>query len=189
LTAIPTAVQAHFKLLEPASWIIEDARGDPQKAGPCGGNNVDWGKPTYAIAKATGGGKIHIKVLETVYHPGHYRVSLAVNSPNELPLDPETATTDTETGPRSVSAKIQNPPQVPVLTDGLWVHTAKVDTPWETDVDLPNINCKKCTLQIVQFMAEHRVNNPGNFTYHHCAVLQITANPAKPLDKQWPVER
>jgi hypothetical protein len=38
-------------------------------------------------------------------------------------------------------------------------------------------------------MAEHGVNNPGNFTYHHCADLQITATPAKPIDKQWPVER
>jgi hypothetical protein len=189
LTAVPTAVNAHFRLLEPASWIIEDARGDPQKAGPCGGTNADWGKPSYVIGKATGGGKIHIKVQETVFHPGHYRVALAVNSRTELPLDPEVLTADTDKGPRSVSAKIQNPPQAPVLADGLWVHTAKVDTPWETDAELPNINCKRCTLQIVQFMAEHGVNNPGNFTYHHCAELQITATPAKPIDKQWPVER
>jgi hypothetical protein len=38
-------------------------------------------------------------------------------------------------------------------------------------------------------MAEHAVNNPGNVTYHHCAELQITADPAKPLDKGWPPER
>jgi len=189
LTAVPTAVNAHFRLLEPASWLIEDARGDPQKAGPCGGTNADWGKPSYVIGKATGGEKIHIRVQETVFHPGHYRVALAVNSRSELPLDPEVLTADTDKGPRSVSAKIQNPTQVPVLADGLWVHTAKVDTPWEADVELPNINCKKCTLQIVQFMAEHGVNNPGNFTYHHCADLQITATPTKPIDKQWPVER
>jgi hypothetical protein len=44
-------------------------------------------------------------------------------------------------------------------------------------------------LQVVQFMAEHGVNNPGNFTYHHCAELQITADPAKPVDRQWPSER
>jgi len=54
---------------------------------------------------------------------------------------------------------------------------------------LPNINCKKCTLQIVQFMAEHAFNNPGGYTYHHCANLQITADPSKPLDKGWPAER
>ena len=33
--------------------------------------------------------------------------------------------------------------------------------PFETDVQLPNINCKKCTLQVIQFMAEHAFNNPG----------------------------
>ncbi len=78
---------------------------------------------------------------------------------------------------------------MPVLADGLWVHKAKVEAPWETDVQLPNISCRKCTLQVVQFMAEHGANNPGNFTYHHCADLQITADPAKPIDKQWPAER
>ena len=159
---VPTVTQAHFKLLEPASWIIEGERGDPQKAGPCGGTNTDYGKPTNVISKAVGGSKLHIKVQETVYHPGHYRVALAVNSPTELPLDPEATTENTDRGARSVSAKIQNPLQMPVLADGLFVHTAKADTPFETDVTLPNINCKKCTLQVVQFMAEHGVNNPGH---------------------------
>ena len=189
VAAVPSAVSAHFKLLEPASWLIESDRGDPQKAGPCGGTNTDYGKPSYVIGKATGGQKLHVRVQETVYHPGHYRVALAVNSPTELPLDPEATTMDSDRGPRSVAAKIQNPPQMPVLADGLWVHTAKVDAPFETDVQVPNINCKKCTLQVVQFMAEHGINNPGNFTYHHCAELQITADPAKPIDRQWPAER
>ena len=81
-------VEAHFKLLEPASWLIEDDRGDPQKAGPCGGTNTDYGKPSYAVTKAIGGSTLHVKVQETVYHPGHYRIALAVNSPTELPLDP-----------------------------------------------------------------------------------------------------
>src|SRR5215510_7853987 len=85
--AVQTATFAHFKLLEPASWLIENDRGDPQKTGPCGGSNTDWGKPSNVIGKAVGGSKLHIKVLETVYHPGHYRVALAVNGPSELPLD------------------------------------------------------------------------------------------------------
>jgi hypothetical protein len=189
LASVPAAVSAHFKLLEPASWLIENDRGDPQKAGPCGGTNTDYGKPSFTVNKATGGQKLHIKVQETIYHPGHYRVALAVNSPTELPIDPEATTVDSDRGPRSVSAKIQNPPQMPVLADGLWPHTAKVDGPLETDIQLPNISCKKCTLQVVQFMAEHGINNPGNFTYHHCAELQISADPSKPVDKQWPAER
>jgi hypothetical protein len=183
---------AHFRLLEPASWLIESDRGDPQKSGPCGGSNTDWGKPSYVITKAVGGQKLHVKVQETVYHPGHYRVALAVNSPTELPQDPQVMTRDSERGPWSVSATIQNPPQPPVLADGLFVHNTRpagAMEPFETDVQLPNINCKKCTLQVVQFMAEHAFNNPGGYTYHHCAELQITADSSKPLDKGWPAER
>ena len=77
----------------------------------------------------------------------------------------------------------------PVLADGLFAHTARSETPFETDIQLPNINCKKCTLQVVQWMAEHAFNNPGGYSYHHCADLQITADPSKPLDKGWPAER
>ena len=183
---------AHFRLLEPASWLIENDRGDPQKAGPCGGTNTDWGKPSYAITKAMGGQKLHIKLQETVYHPGHFRVALAVNSPTELPPDPQVTTKDSEKGPQSVSAVIQDPPQIPVLADGLFVHSTRpagTIPPVETDITLPNINCKHCTLQVVQFMAEHGFNNPGGYTYHHCANVQITADPSKPLDTAWPAER
>jgi hypothetical protein len=189
MTIVPGVVHAHFKLMEPTSWLVESDRGDPQKAGPCGGTNTDWGVPTYAVTKATGGQKLHVKLQETIFHPGHYRIALAVNSPNELPPDPKVMTMDTEKGPRSVSAEIENPAKMPVLVDGLWAHTVKQDTPWETDVTLPNINCPKCTLQIAEFMAEHAVNNPGNFTYHHCANVQITADASKPIDKEWPLPR
>ena len=186
---VPAVTHAHFKLVEPASWIIEDDRGDPQKGGPCGGSNTDWGKPSYAVTQATGGGKLHIKVLETIYHPGHYRVALAVNSPNELPGDPKATTEPTDRGPRSVSAEVMNPVAMPVLADGLFPHQAKPDAALETDVTLPNISCKRCTLQVIQFMEQHGANNPGNFTYHHCAVVQITPDAKKPIDAAWPKER
>src|SRR5881392_2010562 len=116
---------AHFKLLEPGSWLMESDRGDPQKSGPCGGSNTDWGKPSYIVSKVTGGQKLHIKVQETIYHPGHYRVSLAVNTPTELPVDPQVTTKDSDRGPWSVSAAIQNPVQIPVLADGLFVHAER----------------------------------------------------------------
>jgi len=192
VVVVPAAVSAHFRLLEPASWLIENDRGDPQKAGPCGGTNADWGKPSNVVGKAVGGQKLHLKIQETVYHPGHYRVALAVNSPTELPLDPETTTRDSERGPWSTSAVIQDPPRIPVLADGLYVHATKpasTPPPFETDILLPNINCRKCTLQVIQFMAEHAFNNPGGYSYHHCAELQITADPAKPIDKTWPADR
>jgi len=192
IATMPAVASAHFKLLEPASWLIEDARGDPQKSGPCGGSNTDWGKPSYGVTRAIGGSNLHIKVQETIYHPGFYRVALAVNSPLELPPDPKAETRDGDRGPVSVSGAIQNPPQIPVLADGLFVHRTRPTgpmPPWETDVKLPNITCRMCTLQVVQFMEEHAFNNPGGYTYHHCAALQITADRSKPLDTGWPAER
>jgi hypothetical protein len=190
LTAVPAVTHAHFRLLEPASWIVEDERGDPQKGFPCGGSNTDYGKPSYAVTQAIGGSTLHLKVQETIYHPGHYRVALAVNSPAELPVDPKAATETGANGqPRSLSGEIMSPVAMPVLADGLFPHQAKADAAFETDVTLPNISCRRCTLQVIQFMEQHGPNNPGMFTYHHCATIQITADAKKPIDAAWPKER
>ena len=180
---------AHFKLLEPQSWLVERDNGDPQKMAPCGGTSADAGTPSNIVTRIVGGAKLHLKVQETVFHPGHYRVALAVNSRAELPKDPDVTTRESARGPQSVSAVIQNPVRPPVLADGLFPHTMRPSgplPPWETDIDIPNINCEKCTLQIIQFMAEHGLNRDGDFSYHHCADLQITADPSKPLDTRWP---
>jgi hypothetical protein len=141
-----------------------------------------------AATPVKGGSLLHLKVLETIYHPGHYRVALAVDSREELPADPMTFERTTDKGPRSVWGVIQSPPQQPVLADGLFPHYTRPASPqtYETDVRLPNLTCAKCTLQVIQFMAEHAYNQPGGYSYHHCAELQITADPEKPLDKAWP---
>lgn len=200
LGVLPAGTYAHFKLLEPASWIMEDAKlGDPQKIGPCGGDPKGQNEKlvTNTVSKAMGGSKIHLKIQETVYHSGHYRVALAVNSRNELPPDPMTFERYTDKGVYSVWAAIQSPPQIPVIVDGLFQHypqpgqpsSAMPSTPmapWETDIQLPNISCAKCTLQVIQFMADHGYNQPGGYSYHHCADLQITADPSKPIDRGWP---
>lgn len=193
LTAVPAGTYAHFKLLEPASWITETERGDPQKLGPCGGDPKGQNEKlvSSAISKAIGGSKLHLKVQETIYHPGHYRVALSVNSRNELPPDPMTFERYTDKGVYSTWAAIQSPPQLPVIADGLFQHYTRPpqgspQAVYEADIQLPNINCARCTLQVLQFMAEHGYNQPGGYSYHHCADLQITADPAKPIDKGWP---
>jgi hypothetical protein len=199
LTALQVSTFAHFKLLEPAPWINTDQRGDPQKVGPCGGDpRGDNAKLlSNAVTKVTGGSKLHLKIQETIFHSGHYRVALAVNSRNELPADPATVEKYTDRGVYSVWGAIQSPPQIPVLADGLFTHYPEEGqpasvvpktpmAPWETDIQLPNISCSKCTLQVIQFMADHVYNQPGGYAYHHCADLQITADPSKPLSKGWP---
>jgi hypothetical protein len=181
---------AHFRLLEPASWLQEsEDLGDPQWSAPCGGTLTDPGKPTGAITEIQGGAKLHIRIREMAFHPGFYRIALAVNSRHELPPDPEAASMPGPDGrPRSISGAIHYPPAPPVLADGLFMHTARFDKDQETDVEIPNINCAKCTLQVIEFMAAHGFNKDGGYTYHHCAILEIRADPAKPIDARFPAE-
>ena len=200
LAALPAGISAHFKLLAPTPWIMTNQLGDPQKVGPCGGDPKGENEKilSKAITKLTGGSKLHLKIQETIFHSGHYRVALAVNSRNELPPDPLTVEKWTARGPYSVWGQIQSPPQIPVIADGLFPRYSKPGEaasaipktpmpPLETDIEVPNINCAKCTLQVIQFMADHVYNQPGGYAYHHCADLEITADPSKPIDKRWPV--
>jgi hypothetical protein len=186
LLGLPTVAPAHFILQQPQSWLQENQLGDPQKAGPCGGTTANPGTPTGFVTAVTGGDMLHVKVKETIYHPGFYRIALSVLDRKELPADPEDVTKEGPRGPISVSGKVDPNPKMPVLVDGLWMHHEKPTKEWETDIKLPNINCDHCSLQIIQFMEEHGVNPDGRFTYHHCADLKITANPKLKLDKGWP---
>ena len=199
LAMVQVGTHAHFQLLEPTPWIELNNLGNPQKIGPCGGNSNRDNDAilTGVVTEVTGGSKLHLKIQETIFHSGHYRVALSVNSRNELPPDPLTFEKYTDRGIYSVWGAIQSPPQIPVLADGLFRHypeegqgaSFRPETPmdpWEADIPIPNIDCEKCTLQVIQFMADHGYNQPGGYSYHHCADLKVTADPSKPIDDRWP---
>ncbi|MEQ9021347.1 MAG: hypothetical protein RLN82_01135 [Pseudomonadales bacterium] len=175
---------AHFQLVSPTSWIVEDERGDPQKIAPCGGTLADGGTRTGAVTEVTGGQLLKVAINETIYHPGHYRISLAKRI-NWLPADTPATMKDTDSGPRSASFPIDENPQPPVLVDGLWENYERRLGPLETEIRIPNIDCEGCFLQVVQFMADHPGFAEGGFTYHHCAVINITADESLPADKGW----
>jgi len=197
LPMLPAVTDAHFQLLEPAPWIELNELGNPQKVGPCGGNAGGDNAEILSgvVTEVTGGSMLHLKIQETIFHSGHYRVALA-SSRNALPADPTTFEKYTDRGVYSVWGVIQSPPQIPVIADGLFRHypeegqgpSFRPETPmapWETDIPIPNINCENCALQVIQFMADHGYNQPGGYSYHHCADLNITADPSKPIDEAW----
>jgi len=106
-----------------------------------------------------------------------------VNSRAELPADPDVI----QDNGLSVSAAIQSPARIPVLADGVFRHDSPPTSDWQTSLTLPNLNCDRCTLQIIEFMAEHGPNPGGGFFYHHCADFKITADPSLPAaDPAWP---
>jgi hypothetical protein len=169
LSAAPA--RAHFSIQQPASWAEQDRFGNPQKSEPCG--QADPGlpaQPTGAVTTYRPGETITIALTETVYHPGHYRVSIAQDM-NSLPSDPPVTAGSTPCG----STTIDPNPTLPLLADGLLVHSSPFSEPQQTlQVQLPQgFTCDKCTLQITQFMSNHAINNPGGCFYHHCATVTI----------------
>ena len=187
------AAHAHFVLVFPAASLIQNRLGDPQKIAPCGGVSANPGRgtpanpgvPSGTVTSVKGGTNLPLMVQETIFHPGHYRVALA-RTAAQLPPDPVVTTAQTERGVRSQSAVIQSPTVAPILLDGIFVHTERPTQNFETEIPIPNITCANCVLQVIEFMADHPgVAIDGGHSYHHCAVLNITADPSKPIDKNW----
>jgi MYXO-CTERM domain-containing protein len=170
---IASTAHAHFVLQAPASWYSQDSLGLPQKLGPCG--DEGGGMPTGAITVYQMGQTITVTIDETIMHPGHYRVALAVNDRSELPAEPVvTPGTGTPCG----SAAVENAPVFPVLADGVLDHSQAFTAPQSFQVKLPDgVTCEKCTLQVIEFMSQHPLNNPGGCFYHHCADIKIQAGP------------
>jgi MYXO-CTERM domain-containing protein len=170
-TLLPTAAEAHFALQEPACYSAQNILGDPQKSEPCG--QADPGNPlkeTGAVTTYRAGQKITLSIKETIFHPGHYRVSLA-KSIADLPKDPPVM--PDMTSPCG-STPIVMSPKLPLLADGVLPHTKSFTGPQTVQIQLPaDFTCTKCTLQVAQFMSNHALNNPGGCFYHHCATVTI----------------
>ncbi|HEY0467893.1 MAG TPA: SCE4755 family polysaccharide monooxygenase-like protein, partial [Polyangiaceae bacterium] len=180
LLTLPATAQAHFTLLAPppASNSTDGGKGDP----PCGPTAM----PSNVVTPVIGGSKLTVKINETVYHPGFYRIALSIKSRSELPIDNVVKDASGKVLPpagpgTSATADFQATPVFPVLADNLWPHTS--DTKMFTgEITLPNVNCDKCTLQVIEFMAQHGSNGPkAGYFYHHCADLKITADTSKPI--------
>lgn len=167
LLATSTA-HAHFILTSPPAAREQNFLGDPQKAPPCGdaGNAVATG----VLTDYKGGDVVTITIDETIFHPGHYRIAIATNDISELPAEPPVTPNNTDCG----TVPIQAPPVFPVLADGVFPHDKPFDQPQSIDITLPaDLNCDNCTLQVIQFMSNHGLNNPGGCFYHHCATISV----------------
>jgi hypothetical protein len=176
-----THVHAHFRLLQPTSWLNEDSMGGPQKGSPCGPGNTrplfgDDKQPvpvSDAVTTYHAGETIAVQWQETIYHPGYFRISLAqaqaagatsANFPDPALTDPQDCHYD--------HAAVQTGSHDNVLADGLYMASDQEGSnrSLTQNVKLPNTPCDRCTLQVVQVMEGH----PGaSCFYFHCAELKI----------------
>ncbi len=135
--------------------MSQDSVGLPEKLGPCG--DEGGGTPTGTVTALQSGQTITVTISEAVFHPGHYRIALAPD-PTQLPAEPAVTAGSSPCG----SVPVENPPMFPVLADGVFDHTAPFTSPQSVQIKLPdNFTCAKCTLQVIEFMSDHPLNNPG----------------------------
>jgi hypothetical protein len=166
---------AHFKLLSPAAWLNEDSSGGPQKGSPCGPGGSDDVSPAPTSGKVTefhAGEEIEVKWVDTIAHPGHFRIALAENRTDLK--DPDITqdsfcSYDEMMVPKEAKGN--------VLADGVSFRSrtgfsAQAGTMFSAKVTLPNKPCDKCTLQVMQIM-ENDLQSISNCYYFHCADIKI----------------
>ena len=171
---LATNARAHFVLTSPPADQEQDSLGMPQKSDPCG--QADPGipaVPTNVVTSVQQGTSITLTVNETIFHPGHYRVALAQDQAS-LPADPVVSVDGSDA---CGSASIDSSPTFPTLADDVFDHTSQFSGPQTIQIPIPaGMTCTNCTLQVIEFMSNHGLNNPGGCFYHHCAIVNVTQN-------------
>lgn len=148
------------------------------KQGPCGVRNGARGTNVYTYAP---GQTISVAAVEFVTHPGYFRIAFdddgddAFIDPRSIPGAPPSGRTCANDGQDQCGqADFDNAPGV--LADDLNPHvTTDSSAPKYTwSVQLPDIECEHCTLQLIQVMTDKPPYVPGsNDIYYQCIDLVL----------------
>jgi hypothetical protein len=147
LAAAPAA--AHITMLDPLP------RTDSQKSGPCGAGPGDMRGDV--ITNYKGGDTITIRWIETVNHPGHYRISFDADGQDDF------------ADPPAYDAYYSNDA---VIVDQIEDKSGQ-NTMYEAQITLPEISCDNCTIQLTQMMTDKPPYGDGNDLYYQCADIVI----------------
>jgi hypothetical protein len=150
LAAAPPA-RAHVRLVSPVSRY-----GDEMKVGPCGRLG---GARTDLVTTVRPGQGLEVVFDEIIDHPGYYRIA----------FDP--AGDDDLAPPVWNGASFVNPPNVTVLADHL---PDTVLTHGDVIVQLPDLECDTCTLQVIEVMTDKPPYDGLDDFYYQCADLVLS---------------
>jgi hypothetical protein len=162
VVSTPLVAEAHFNLVAPENVVVQTAIGDPQKTAPCGGA----GTASNAVTTVMTGSTLTVTINETIFHPGHYRIAIAQNE-GMLPVEPPVTPGGTACG----SVPIEPAPTLPLLADGVFLHTTPFGSPQTAQIQLPpGYTCDNCVVQVLEFMSNHA----APCFYYHCATVTIS---------------
>lgn len=157
----PNYAAAHIDLLSPPSRYGHQE----QKEGPCGRQDGERGS---VLAAFVPGATIRVRWEETIDHPGHFRLAFD-NEGDDGFVDPV-----------AVDDFYANSA---VLLDEIEDQDGGI---YEISVTLPDVECDRCTLQLVQVMTDKLYNGFGgssadnNDLYYACSDLVLSeAAPAE----------
>lgn len=158
LLAAPAA-SAHVRLVSPVSRY-----GDEMKFGPCGRLA---GLRTGLVTTLRPGQTIEVVFDEIIGHPGYYRIAFDPSGDGDLgpPV---------WDGASVASPAFANPPKVQVLADHVADAPGGVNTHGVVSVQLPDVECDSCTLQLVQVMTDKPPYDGGDDFYFQCADLVLS---------------
>lgn len=117
---------------------------DGLKSGPCGPGSTRTDTPMIVAPGST----LTVQWLETVNHPGYFRLALSMGGDqgfDDHVLADDIADQDCQATPCNYTEEVQ----------------------------LPDVECLECTLQLIQFMGTAEPYSP----YFSCADLMITNDP------------
>jgi hypothetical protein len=180
--AAPGRAAAHISLEHGGTHLSR--YGDLElKAPPCGRAGGTRGAHVYTYAP---GETITLSVMETIPHPGYFRIAFQAHGDDEfrdpasiLPVDPNRGC-PVGPGDRCGASDFFNTPNV--LLDDLAPHLAGAAGPRFTwSVTLPDVECDDCTLQVIQVMEDDLAHGPYDPTpgsgvedvYHQCVDLVL----------------
>jgi MYXO-CTERM domain-containing protein len=178
VVGMATSASAHISLDQASTH--KSRYGEPQKAGPCG---MAGGTRSENVYTYQAGETIQVEIKEYISHPGYFRIAFDDDGDDGF-LDPQSI------DPPFRDCLLDNPKDhcgesdfynnKTVLMDELDVHDADYSGPktYSWDVELPDVACDNCTLQIIQVMQDvapiHAPYTPGEEDiYYQCIDLVL----------------
>jgi hypothetical protein len=166
---LPALADAHIQMLNPRPRHPEtgNALSPLIKQAPCGVTGER--RTTNIINYFKPGQMITVMWNEYIPHPGHFRIAFLADGDN---FAEPTSFTD-----------VQQPAMLPILADNIEPSTRGVGGMHQLLVQLPNVECSNCTLQVIQVMTDKPPYTVGgDDVYHTCAdlVLSNTADGGAP---------
>ena len=157
-------------------------RGGNQKAGPCEDVPLMAGDPLTTLRP---GSELTIRITETVGHPGHYRIMFDddVMDGEDFPDPVNCDDVGTPDGEKLLADKLL--PAQGATCPGFHEpaeRTVESGAAYSFQVTLPDIECDRCALQVIQVMTDAgKADANGNWDpaggkglYYRCANVRLS---------------